>query len=103
MLTGAFNISGPPIVIYGNCNQWSPQQFKGNLPGMFCVLSLVAIATHFWLGDFDKDLLTQIGYASPFFIIGLGSGIWLSHYVNASVFRQGVLVLLGAIGLKLLV
>ena len=39
VLTGAFNVGGPPLVIYGNCNQWSPQQFKGNLPGMFCVLS----------------------------------------------------------------
>ena len=103
VLTGAFNISGPPIVIYANCNQWSPQQFKGNLPGAFCVLSLVAIATHLWLGDFDQELLTQIGYASPFFLVGLGLGIWLSRYINASAFRQGVLVLLGAIGLKLLV
>ncbi|MEM9265598.1 MAG: sulfite exporter TauE/SafE family protein [Cyanobacteria bacterium P01_F01_bin.13] len=103
VLTGAFNISGPPIVIYANCKQWSPQQFKGNLPGVFCVLSLVAIATHLWLGDFDADLLTQIGYASPFFVVGLGLGIWLSSYINASVFRQIVLVLMGVLGLKLLI
>lgn len=102
VLTGAFNIGGPPIVIYGNCNQWSPQQFKGNLPGAFCMLSLAAIATHLWQGDFDGALLPRIGYAAPFFATGLGLGIWLSRYVDATSFRQAVLVLLGVIGLKLL-
>lgn len=103
LLTGAFNIGGPPIVIYGTCNQWSPQELKGNLPGVFSVLSLVAIATHFWQGDFNSTLLTQVGYATPFFITGLGLGLWLSNYIDAAAFRHGILVLLGAIGLKLLV
>ena len=102
VLTGAFNTGGPPIVIYANCNQWSPEQFKGNLPGAFCVMSSVAIATHFWQGHFDGPLMTQVGYASPFFIIGLVSGTWLSKYVNADAFRRMVLVLLGMIGCKLL-
>ncbi|MEM9807079.1 MAG: sulfite exporter TauE/SafE family protein, partial [Cyanobacteria bacterium P01_D01_bin.56] len=39
VLTGAFNTGGPPIVIYGNCNEWSPEEFKGNLPGAFSVMS----------------------------------------------------------------
>lgn len=103
VLTGAFNIGGPPIVIYADCNQWSPQEFKGNLPGVFCVMSSVAIATHFWQGDFDADLITQIGYTTPFFIAGLGLGLWLSRYIDAALFRQVVLVILGALGLKLLV
>ncbi|MBX2865127.1 MAG: sulfite exporter TauE/SafE family protein [Leptolyngbyaceae cyanobacterium MAG.088] len=103
VLTGAFNIGGPPIVIYGNCNQWSPQELKGNLPGVFCVLSLAAIATHLWQGDFNLDLMVQVGYAAPFFVVGLGLGIWLSKYIDAASFRQVILVLLGVIGLKLLV
>ncbi|NEQ50584.1 MAG: sulfite exporter TauE/SafE family protein [Leptolyngbya sp. SIO3F4] len=103
ILTGAFNIGGPPIVIYANCNEWSPEQFKGNLPGVFCVLSSMAIAIHLWQGDFNSSLITQVGYASPFFAAGLGLGFWLSNYIDAAVFRQIVLVLLGAIGLKLLV
>ena len=103
VLTGAFNVGWPPMVIYASCNQWSLQQFKGNIPGVFTVMSLVASATHLWQGDFDQTLVTQVGYAAPFFIAGLSSGIWLSNYINAAVFRQGVLLLLGAIGLKLLV
>ncbi|ESA32033.1 permease [Leptolyngbya sp. Heron Island J] len=103
VLTGAFNVGGPPIVIYGSCNQWSPQEFKGNLPGVFCVLSSAAIATHLWQGDFDATLWTQVGYAAPFFMVGLGLGLWLSNYINAASFRQFVLILLGMISLKLLV
>ena len=103
VLTGAFNTGGPPIVIYANCNQWSPQQFKSNLSGMFCVMSVVAIATHFWQGHFDRDLMAQVGQATPFFITGLGLGTWLSGYVNAAAFRQVVLCILGVLGLKLLI
>lgn len=102
VLTGAFNTGGPPIVIYANCNQWSPEQFKGNLPGAFCVMSSVAIATHCWQGHFDGPLMIQVGYASPFFIIGLVLGTWLSKYINADAFRRMVLVLLGMIGFKLI-
>lgn len=103
VLTGAFNIGGPPLVIYGNCNQWSPQQFKGNLPGAFCVLSAAAIAAHLWQGDFSSDLMVRVGYAAPFFATGLGLGTWLSKYIDAASFRQVVLGLLGLMGLKLLV
>lgn len=103
VLTGAFNTGGPPIVIYANCNQWSPQQVKSNMAGVFCVTSLVAIATHCWQGHFDRDLITQVGYASPFFITGLGLGTWLSNYINAASFRQVVLGILGILGLKLLI
>ncbi|MEA5466471.1 sulfite exporter TauE/SafE family protein [Leptothoe sp. PORK10 BA2] len=102
VLTGAFNTGGPPLVIYANCNQWSPEQFKSNVPGTLCVLSTVAIATHYWQGHFDGPLMTQVGYASPFFMVGLGLGTWLSKYINADVFRRMVLLLLGMIGCKLL-
>ncbi|MEM6255186.1 MAG: sulfite exporter TauE/SafE family protein [Cyanobacteria bacterium P01_D01_bin.156] len=102
VLAGAFNTGGPPIVIYGNFNEWSPEQFKSHMPGAFSVMSVVAIATHLWQGHFDKMLFTQIGYATPFFVGGLGLGFWLSNYINAEQFRQVVLVLLGLIGLKLL-
>ena len=102
VLTGAFNVGGPPVVIYANCNQWSPQQFKGNIPGVLCVMSSGAIATHLWQGDFNSALMTQVSCALPFFITGLVLGIWLSKYIDASTFRQAVLLLLGAMGLKLL-
>ncbi len=103
VLAGAFNTGGPPIVIYGNCKEWSPEQFKSNLPGVFSVMSVVAIATHFWQGHFDKILLSHAGYAAPFLLAGLGLGLWLSNYINATQFRQAVLLLLGLIGIKLMI
>ncbi|MEO0867338.1 MAG: sulfite exporter TauE/SafE family protein [Cyanobacteria bacterium J06642_11] len=102
VLAGAFNTGGPPLVIYGNCNEWSPEQFKSHLPGMFSVMSMAAIASHVWQGHLDKMLLTQVGYATPFFVMGLGLGLWMSNYINAVQFRQVVILLLGVIGLKLL-
>lgn len=102
LLTGAFNTGGPPIVVYASCNQWSPEQFKGNMPGVFCATSVVAIAAHLWDGSLTPDLWQPIAYAAPFFLGGLGLGLWLSRHIAPDRFRQAVLVLLSVMGLKLL-
>ncbi|MEO0455115.1 MAG: sulfite exporter TauE/SafE family protein [Cyanobacteria bacterium P01_A01_bin.114] len=102
VLTGAFNTGGPPIVIYANCNSWSPEQFKGNIPGVFMASSLIAMAGHYFQGSLTIDLLQVAVYAMPFFVGGLVLGIVLSTRINPRLFRQVVLVLLGAMSLRLI-
>ncbi|HUV89996.1 MAG TPA: sulfite exporter TauE/SafE family protein, partial [Anaerolineae bacterium] len=46
VLGGAYNTSGPPVVIFGNCQRWPPSEFKGNLQGFFLVNDLLVIAGH---------------------------------------------------------
>lgn len=102
VLTGAFNTGGPPVVIYANCNQWSPEEFKGNMPSVFAVSSVIAMAGHYWQGHLTYSVLQTALYAAPFFAAGLVLGIVLSKWINADVFRQIVLFLLGAMSLKLI-
>lgn len=35
LLTGAYNIGGPPVIIYADCCRWEPERFKSNLQGFF--------------------------------------------------------------------
>lgn len=102
VLIGAFNAGGPPIVIYANCNRWSPQQFKSNIPGVFFASSMIAMTGHYLRGGLTADLLQIALYAIPFFVGGLLLGMRLSKQIDASVFRQLVLVLLGIMSLRLI-
>src|SRR5688572_29423280 len=33
ILTGLYNVGGPPLVIYGTCRCWTPAEFRSNLQG----------------------------------------------------------------------
>lgn len=33
LLGGAYNTSGPPVILYGNCRRWPRDSFKSNLQG----------------------------------------------------------------------
>lgn len=42
VLSGAYNTSGPPVVIYGTCRCWQPAEFKSNLQGYFLLTRRLA-------------------------------------------------------------
>ena len=103
VLTGAFNTGGPAVVMYGSCHKWQPEQFKSNLPSVFLVTSLSAIALHLWQGNITPTLLQTTAYTLPFFAGGIALGFALSRYIDPVQFRYVVLVLLGVMGLRLMV
>lgn len=102
VLTGAFNTGGPPVVVYGSCHRWRPEQFKSNMPSVFLVTSLAAIALHLWQGNITPDLLQTTAWTLPFFAGGIVLGLGLSRYIDAVQFRYVILILLGVMGLRLI-
>jgi len=103
LLTGAYNTGGPPVVVYGSCQQWTPPMFKGNLSGFFLISSIAAFIGHSLEGNFTPDVLRYALYALPAFLIGLGAGIIGSRYLNPARFKQVILGLLFLTGLNLLI
>lgn len=102
ILGGAYNTSGPPVIIYGDCKRWQPQEFKGNLQGFFVVSSAVVAAAH-WMGGTVKSQVWQLYLLSlPVIAIGIIAGTGLDQFLNQSVFRKIVLVLLLVMGVRLL-
>ena len=46
ILNGAYTVNRPPLIIYGNCRRWTPQEFKGNLGALFFFSSVLAAIAH---------------------------------------------------------
>lgn len=102
MLSGAYNTSGPPAIIYGTCRRWPPAQFKSNLQGYFMVNSIFTISAHIVAGRYTPDVLQLFLVALPGLVLGLILGLLTDRLLNAQIFRQVVLVLLLLIGLNLI-
>lgn len=102
VLSGAYNTAGPPVIIYGNCRQWEPLTFKGNLQGFFMLNSCMLIGTHAVNGNFTNEVWKNFLIALPAIGIGIVVGSVMDRYLNPIWFRKGVLVLLVVLGIRLI-
>ncbi|MCQ3932652.1 MAG: sulfite exporter TauE/SafE family protein [Chloroflexi bacterium] len=102
LLSGAYNLAGPPVVIYGNCRRWEPREFKSNLQGFFMFNSLTVIATHALSQNYTRTVLNHYLLAVPAILMGIVVGLALDKRINPITFRKIVLVLLVIIGLTLM-
>lgn len=102
LLGGAYNTSGPPYIIYGNCRGWDQAQFKSNLQAVFVINVTMAIVSHGLSGNFTPFVWQNILFALPAIILGLWLGLRLDKRINPQTFRQIVLVLLIVLGLRLI-
>lgn len=103
VMGGAFNISGPIVVIYAAFRQWSPEKFRSNLQGFFLVTNIVIMLSYWGAGALDGAYWTAFGWALPGMLMGIIFGIYLSKRINVVRFRQLVIVLLFVSGIYLLV
>lgn len=102
MLGGAYNTAGPPVIIYGNCRRWPPEEFKSNLQGFFVVNGIIVIAVHAFSGNFTSEVWDNVLLSLPGIALGLIAGFLLSKRINAELFRKIVLVLLIILGVRLI-
>lgn len=102
ILSGAYNTGGPPLVIYGTCKNWQPEQFKANLQAMMLVTSAASIISRIAAGHLNALVLANLAVALPMVIAGSAAGFWLSRTINAALFRRAVLIMLLLIGVRLL-
>jgi len=101
ILGGAYNVSGPAVVIYGNLRAWPPAVFRVTLQAYFASLSVIVVSTHGFQGHLTKELLLTVLYALPTAFIGIVLGRWVNRKIkNPDLFRRiiyGILLLLGGI------
>lgn len=99
---GAYNTSGPPVVIYGSCQDWAPSEFKTNLQGFFLFTDLFIVANHAWRGNLSGPVGWYFVWGIPAVLLGVWAGVSLDHYIKPEVFRKLVLALLVFLGLRLI-
>jgi len=102
LLGGAYNIAGPPVIVYGNCRKWLPGEFKSNLAGYFLVVSMVVVSTHWLNGNFSPDIMDIFLKTLPSLLLGFILSQYFDRWLNPTVFRRVVLVLLVVLGARLM-
>lgn len=102
LLGGAYNTSGPPVIMYADCRRWPPDTFKSNLQGYFVVSSIAVVASHALKGNFTLRVWNIFWWMIPFIVTGLIAGLSLDRWLNPAIFRKLVLVLLIVMGVRLI-
>jgi len=102
MLGAAYNTSGPPVVIYGNCRGWNSGEFRSNLSGFFVINSVMVTTSHFFSGNYTRETTGFFWLAIPAMLLGFLAGQALDRWISPELFRKMVLVLLVVLGTRLL-
>jgi uncharacterized protein len=102
LLGGAYNTSGPPVIIYGHCRLWPPPEFKGNLQGFFLFNSAFIVLGHWWNGGFTPQVWRSFFDLLPVIAVGIVAGLSLDRVIQPDLFRKIILYLLILLGLRLL-
>jgi uncharacterized membrane protein YfcA len=102
VLGGAVGFPGPPTIIYGATQDWSPRTFKANLQAFFLVNQGVILAGYALAGLLTSDVVRLTGlYLAPA-LVGTLAGMRLFHHVDPARFRRLVFALLFVSGVALL-
>lgn len=102
VFSGLYNIGGPPLIVYGTCRRWSPGEFRSNLQGIFAVTTITALLNHGLHGNITPTVLGHLAAAVPGMIAGVAVGFAIDRYINPTVFRRIVFVLLILLGVNIL-
>lgn len=99
---GAYNISGPPVIVYANMRRWPPLEFKSNLQGFFVINSFFVVFAHGLGGNLTGEVFRYYLIALPLVAAGILLGGSLDRFLDTRVFRLIVLILLMLMGLRLI-
>lgn len=99
ILGGAYNISGPAVVIYGTLRGWTSARFVSTLQGFFLPINIATLLGHYYA----KTLNVQVGqyylYCLPGLLLALIVGTYWRKHFDAAQYRQyifGMLLLSGS-------
>jgi uncharacterized membrane protein YfcA len=101
ILSGAYNIGGPPLVIYATGQRWPPALFKSHLQGFAFVSGCLVLGTRALDGEYTSTVLGYYWIILPAIVLGLLAGFWLDRYIPPKAFRKAVQYMLLVVGLQL--
>jgi uncharacterized membrane protein YfcA len=102
ILGGAYNTSGPPVIIYGTLCRWSPERFRATLQGYF-LTSVFIVIGHGLAGLWTTQTLKLYAYALPGVIIAIFLGGRLNRAIPQGSFDRFVYAALMVMGILLLI
>lgn len=103
ILAGAYNIGGPPAIVYASSRRWEPPEFRSNLQALFFVENIVVLIGRAGNGEFTPDVLQWLWVALPALGLGILLGLLLDRFLPAAAFRKLVPLLLILLGARLVI
>ncbi|NWF71110.1 MAG: sulfite exporter TauE/SafE family protein [Chloroflexi bacterium] len=101
VLAGAYNVGGPPVVIYANSRRWPRDVFRSNLQGFAMFNSVAVLATHWTNGHLTPALWELFLLALPAAGLALWLGFRSDDWLHQERFRRIVLLVLFFSGVQL--
>jgi len=98
---GAYNVGGPPVVIYGSMRGWEPRRFRGTLQGFFLTTSVVVAIAHALGGLWSVRVWTLFAVAVPGVLLATFLGDRLVERTDADSFARYLSLLLIGLGVAL--
>jgi uncharacterized membrane protein YfcA len=102
LLGGAVGLPGPPTIVYGATQDWSPRAFKANLQAFFLVNQGVILAGYWLAGLVTAEVARLTGLFLLPALAGTLVGMSLFERIDPVRFRRIVFALLGVSGAVLL-
>jgi uncharacterized membrane protein YfcA len=101
-LTGAYNVPGPPVIVYGSLRQWPRDEFRAMLQALFFIGGTLVVISHLVTQRVTIEVLTFYVFALPALGLGILVGSRVDRYVDRERFRTIVTVMILVLGLALL-
>lgn len=102
VLHSAYNVGGPPLVMYNSSHDWKARRFKGNTQVAFFIMGFFVIFEHYRAGNMTMPVFQNYLLMTPTMLLALFFGFRAEKFIKQDIFRKIVMVLLLFIGLKLL-
>lgn len=102
MLAGAFNTSGPPVVMYGTLAGWNMSQFSATLQGYFLPTNLYVMVSQYFAGLLTKEVYLYYALSFPSLISAYFLGVLIRKKISEENYKKYVYNLLLLIGIVLL-
>ena len=102
-LGGAYNVPGPPVIVYGSLRRWPRDAFRAILQALFLLQGVLVVIGHGVLGDVTTAVLTLYLVALPALFLGIFIASRLDARINKAQFRKLVTGLIFVLGVSLII
>jgi uncharacterized membrane protein YfcA len=99
---GAFNINGPPVLIYFYIMGWDKFKLKASITGFFIFSSITIVAMHIATGVTTQKVFFNFIYILPVVIAGMIIGYNLFHKVSTKLYNRIILIGLTIIAISMI-
>ena len=100
-LAGAYNVPGPPVIVYGSLRRWPRDEFRAVLQSLFLVSGSLVVTSHLLAHHVTREVVIYCIYALPALLLGVLMASRIDSRVDRRVFRLIVQAMILVMGLAL--